>query len=388
MAKRMPDEPYGLEEQIRTFLSSEESYLHDFLEELHRHPELSGEEVWTTQYIEMALIQAGLKPQRLPRTGLICDIGPGNGKILAIRADIDALPIEEGPKATCRSQIPGVSHACGHDYHTIIVLGVGLLLARLAKEGKLRTTVRLVFQPSEETGEGAAQVVQAGWTDGVDRILGMHCFPNLRSGQLGLVKGPVNAACDTLTITLFGPGGHTSRPYETVDLVDQLCGVVKTSKQLAAGVDPRYPTLLTYGKIHAGTADNIIPTSGYCGGTLRYVNEVTALRLENQIQEHLRYLESFGLRTSFDVKRDLPPVINDDDLWESLRGVVTQMNAEAVFPLMSMGGDDFGVYPLPKFYVLLGTGPGPDLHTPDFEVPWPVVPSAIEFFVRALLALA
>ncbi|WP_234106403.1 amidohydrolase, partial [Streptomyces venezuelae] len=190
-----------------------------FRRDLHMHPELGNQEFRTTAALKARLEAAGLAPKVLPGgTGLICDIGtrdPGR-PMLAIRADLDALPIPDVKTVAYRSTVANRAHACGHDVHTTTVLGAGLVLAELDRQGLLPAPVRLLFQPAEEVlPGGAADAVEAGVLDGVGRIIAVHCDPKVDAGKIGLRTGPITSACDRLEVTLDGPGGHTARPHLT-----------------------------------------------------------------------------------------------------------------------------------------------------------------------------
>ena len=183
--------------------------------DIHAHPELAWHEVRTSALVKDVLVHAGLAPTSLPGgTGLVCDIGGlGLGPTVALRADLDALPIDDEKDVAYRSSIPGVAHACGHDVHTAVVLGAGLGLARLAAAGALPGRVRLVFQPAEEVlPGGAVAALAAGALEGVGRVFALHCDPRLDVGSVAVRAGPITAAMDSLTVRLSGPGGHTARP--------------------------------------------------------------------------------------------------------------------------------------------------------------------------------
>lgn len=236
-----------------------------FRRDLHRHPELGNQEFRTTAALKARLELAGLAPRVLSiGTGLICDIGVdgvdeagGIGeaaprRMLALRADIDALPIPD-TKTDCdyRSTVPGMAHACGHDVHTTVVLGAGLVLARLHRAGQLPHPVRLIFQPAEEVLPGGApDAIEAGVLEGVGRILAVHCDPKVDAGQVALRTGAITSACDRLEVSLDGPGGHTARPHLTTDLVTAAAKVVsEVPALLARRVDARAGLAVTWGRI-------------------------------------------------------------------------------------------------------------------------------------------
>src|SRR5664280_1220516 len=215
-------------ELVSGFLAAEEPWLVAGRRYLHAQPELGHAEHRTTELVRNRLASAGLTPKVLSGgTGLLCDIGIGDGPLVALRADLDALPLADEKDVPYRSTVPGVCHACGHDVHTTVLLGAGLALAHLADAGWLPGRVRLIFQPAEElTPGGAVDVVEADGLDGVQRIFALHCDPRTDAGQAGLRSGPITAAADRFQVRLRGPGGHTSRPHLTADLVYALAKVV------------------------------------------------------------------------------------------------------------------------------------------------------------------
>ncbi len=238
--------------------------------DLHAHPELAFREYRTTEVIVAQLRAASLDPRVLPSgTGAVCEIGT-RGPLIALRADIDALPLQDAKAVPYRSTVDGVCHGCGHDAHTAILLGAAAELARNELPGR----VRLVFQPAEETLPGGAlTAIDAGVLDGVAQIFALHCDPRLASGQVGVLAGPITAACDHVEIELSGPGGHTARPQLTADLVHAL-GMVITGLPglLSRRVDPRASLSLVWGAVSAGEAFNAIPSSGRVKGTVRVLD--------------------------------------------------------------------------------------------------------------------
>ncbi|HEX3647669.1 MAG TPA: amidohydrolase, partial [Pseudonocardiaceae bacterium] len=235
---------------------------------IHAHPELSRQEFATTDLIAGLLRSVGLRPRVLPNgNGLICDIGEG-GRCVALRADLDALPITEATELDFRSTVDGVCHACGHDVHTTALLGAGLALAAAPE---LPGRVRLIFQPAEEVMPGGSlDVVAQGGLDGVERIFAIHAEPKVDVGKVGTRIGPITSASDSITVTLTSPGGHTSRPHLTGDVVYALGQVItQVPAVLGRRLDPRSGVNLTWGAVHAGVAHNAIPGTGTVAGTLR-----------------------------------------------------------------------------------------------------------------------
>jgi amidohydrolase len=366
-----------------------------FRRDLHAHPELARAEVRTTAALLDRLRRAGLDPQPLPGTGLICDIGSGSGKV-ALRADLDALPLPDLKQVDYRSTVPGVAHACGHDVHVVTVLGAGLVLADLAAEGALAGCVRLVFQPAEEVLPGGAlDVINAGGLDGVNRIFALHCDPRLPVGRVGLRVGPITAASDKVTVRLSGPGGHSARPHLTGDLTYALGKVLTdTSAVLSRRVDPRAGLSLVWGHVEAGKASNVIPREGVATGSVRCLDPVVWETSPDLIREVVTALVApYRVSAEVDIVRGVPPCDNEP---RSV-ALLTQAAREALGPgapaptEQSLGGEDFSwyLYRVPGALARLGVAaPGTegtyDLHRSDFDVD----EDAIGIGVRLLVAAA
>lgn len=348
---------------------------------LHRHPELSQQEHATTDFVVERLSALGLTPQRMARTGAICDI-PGSDPALepiALRADMDALGIPELTTVAYRSTVEGVSHACGHDVHMSAVLGAAGALVRVADSGGLRRGVRLVFQPSEERHPcGALDLIGQGVVDGVDSILALHCDPSVDVGHVGLKSGPITSATDPVKIQVRGAGGHTSRPHLTQDLVYAL-GSIATQLPAALNrrMDPRSGVNLTWGSIHAGSAFNAIPSSGTLEGTLRCLDHDAWDRAEELLESVLADLvRPWGVEARVTHDRGVPPVSNArssvEVLAAAVQGVLGRDNLDQT--TQSLGGEDFAWYleKVPGALARLGTrtpgGRTYDLHMGDLMI--------------------
>jgi amidohydrolase len=364
---------------VSGFLADNEERLIAVRRDLHAHPELGRNEVRTTQLVCDTLADAGLKPQVLPDgTGLICDVGP-EAPTVALRADLDALPIPDAKDVPYRSTVDGVAHACGHDVHTTVVLGAGLALAELASRGELRHGVRLVFQPAEEMiPGGAVDVIRAGGLDGIKRMYAVHCDPSVEVGSIGLRNGAVTAASDLLEVRLSGPGGHTARPHLTVDLVAALGAAIASAPGLLARrTDPRTGTTLVWGQADIGTAANVIPTSGVLRGTVRTLSRETWDALPPLVEEVLyAVLAPYGADVQISHVRGVPPVVNDPECVSHLAAAVAEIpGVEVVETVQSLGGEDFAWY-LDKVdgaFARLGVRPPAstvlyDLHQSSFDV--------------------
>ena len=363
--------------------------------DLHAHPELGHEEHRTTALLAERLSAAGLSPKVLTRgTGVVCDVGTGSGPVVVLRADIDALPLQDEKLVPYRSTVVGVCHACGHDVHTSAVLGAGLALAEVAEQ--LEGTVRLVFQPAEEQMPGGAlDVIAEGWLDGVSAVFGLHCDPALEVGRVGLKSGAITAAADSLEVVLTGPGGHTSRPHNTVDLVQVLATVATGLPEvLNRLVDPRAGLCLVWGHVSAGVAANAIPHRGVLKGTLRVLNKDAWHDAPQMVQRVVDGLVSpYGAHADVRYSRGVPPVINDQSATTLFSMAVRRAlgTSAAVPTLQSLGGEDFAWYleRVPGAMARLGVkAPGRespyDLHQGAFDVDEAALPVA----VRALVAVA
>ena len=363
---------------LSAWLDRHESDLIAFRRQLHRHPEVAHAEHATTALLAEQLSAAGLAPKLLPgSTGLFCDVGAGE-RVVALRADIDALPIADAKNVPYRSTVDGVCHACGHDAHTTIVLGTALALAN----GRgLPGRVRMIFQPAEEAVPGGAlEVIESGALDGVDRIFALHCDPRLETGQIGLRVGPITAACDKVEVLLTGPGGHTARPHLTVDLVYALAKVVtQVPGLLSRRADPRDGMSLVWGAVDAGVAANTIPERGQLRGTVRMLRRSAWNGAENLVRR-LVFEVVAPTEAGVEVRytRGVPPVVND-----AVSVAVLRAAAEAALgpgapdeTEQSLGGEDFAWYldHVPGALARLGvrprnsTGPYLDLHQPTFDI--------------------
>lgn len=318
-----------------------------FRRDLHTHPELSFAEHRTTEKLRERLEQAGLTTIDVGPTGLVVDLGAREPRRrVAVRGDIDALPIRERTGLDWASRTDGVSHACGHDVHTAVVLGAGLALSTVADDLAERGVgVRLVFQPAEESMPGGAEhLVDLGVMKGVDVAYAVHCDPGVDAGQVGLKEGPLTAAADRVSITLAGRGGHTSRPHLSEDLTFALAKIVtEVPAVLSRRLDPRSGVALVWGQIHAGGAANVIPSSGVVEGTLRMLDPSVWDGMEPLLRSVVRdVVEPYGVRARVDYFRGVPPVDNDPQAVAALGRAAMTAGLRPVSTRQSLGGEDFG----------------------------------------------
>ncbi|WP_174552595.1 M20 family metallopeptidase [Nocardia speluncae] len=359
---------------------------------LHANPELSRTEFATTEFVGTWLTKAGLSFRVLPSgTGLICDIGPANAPRIALRADVDALPLQEFTGREFASTVPGVSHACGHDAHTAILLGTALALA----DADLPVGVRLIFQHAEEVMPGGAlDMVAEGAVTGVDRIFALHCDPRLEVGRVGIRVGAITSAADTVELVLDSPGGHTSRPHLTSDLVYAI-GTVITGLPglLSRRIDPRTSTVMVWGAVSAGKAPNAIPQTGMLTGTVRTGDHATWSLLEPLVREIVDgLLAPTGVRYQLDYRRGVPPVVNDEQSVRMLSDAVRGIGPDALADTpQSGGGEDFSWYleevpgAMARLGVWSGTGPQLDLHQSTFDIDERALEIGVRTFTNLVL---
>ena len=362
--------------------------------DLHAHPELSWAEERTTAVLAKRLDEAGLVPVTLPRGGFTVDVGSGSGPLIGIRADLDALPVEDRTTDPWVSTVSGVAHACGHDLHATALLGAGLALHSLREE--LPGRARLVFQPAEEIMPGGALTsIAAGALEGVSRIFGLHADPGIDVGTVGLREGPLTGAADSLDVRLSGKGGHTSRPHLTEDLTFALGKlVIELPAVLSRRLDPRAGVSVVWGMVRAGSALNVIPSTGRAGGTVRMLDAVAWAEAEQLVRTTIgQIVEPYGVTADVTYTRGVPPVVNEHRSTQLLGLAVEDVLGEEghVATSQSLGGEDFAWYleSVPGAMARLGTrtpgGPTYDLHQGDLRIDERAVPIGAKVLAVAAL---
>jgi amidohydrolase len=373
-----PEVPAELDEFVR----AHEEDLIAFRRDLHAHPELGYHEHRTTSRVALRLAAAGLRPVTLPKgTGLIVDVGEETapGPLVALRADLDALPITDEKNVPYRSTAGGICHACGHDVHTTVLMATGLFLAGKAAAGTLPGRVRLIFQPAEEVPGGALDVMAAGGIASVDRIFALHCDPRLDVGKIGTRSGPITAACDKIKVRVSGPGGHTARPHLTADLVYALGKIVtELPAALSRRVDPRSSLSLVWGRVSAGTAANAIPDDGTVEGTVRCLDDEAWHEAPDLLKALIESVASaYGVIAELTYERNVPPTVNEPGSTAILEAAATRvLGPDSITPApQSLGGEDFAwlLESVPGSLARLGTRtPGSssdfDIHQATFDV--------------------
>lgn len=339
---------------------------------LHRHPELSNVEYETTKYIVSLLEQAGVAIADYGlKTGVIAEIrGRLPGPVIALRADIDALPIHEETGLPYASQYPGVMHACGHDFHTAALLGAAYQLKQ--QESQLKGTVRLLFQPAEEKAQGAQRLIARGALEEVRAVIGLHNKPDLPVGTIGITGGPLMAAADGFDVKIQGFGSHAAVPEAGVDPIVAASHIVTALQSIVSrNVSALESAVISVTQIHSGNSWNIIPEQAVLEGTIRTFDEA----VRSRVLERFRHIVTsvagaFGAEASVRWIEGPPPVTNDESL--AALGVLSAeaLGYTAVKPVPSPAGEDFAYYQraVPGLFVFVGTGGDREWHHPSFTL--------------------
>ncbi len=373
---------------------------------LHAHPEPSKEERETSKYLAVQLSDAGLDAQ-LCRDGLgvIAEVTLGkvadDAPLIAIRADIDALRIPDTKTTSYASQNEGLCHACGHDAHATMVLGAALCAQACSQvaDEKPGFRLRFLFQPAEETSDGARWLVEQGAVEGVDSILGIHVDPERALGTVGIRYGTMTANCDEVEIIVEGKGGHSARPHHTLDPIAAAAQVISTLYEfLPRSVDSRSPSVFSVGKIVGGSLPNVIPERVEIRGSLRTLDAVTRETLKTRIEEIVHGVKELS-RTSMHLRFSTPIDAVENDprvtaaLEEASRRVLGDDGVQSIAQ-PSMGGEDFSGYltRVPGALLRLGCAPpgftAPFLHAPDFDIDERAITIGTRILLRAALILS
>ncbi len=364
--------------------------------DIHKHPELAFEETRTAGIVAAELARMAI-PHRtgLGRTGVVGVIEGGRpGPTLAIRADMDALPIAEETGLPFASQAPGKMHACGHDIHTATLLGVGAVLQEIAP--MLAGRVLLVFQPAEEVLEGAAAMIADGAAEGIDLALGFHNHPDMPVGSFGYARGACLAASDRFDLEIRGKSGHAAHPYAAVDpIVAASAFIAQAQTVVSREIRPTHPAVVTIGALNAGTTYNIIPERAHLKGTVRTLHEAARDTAEAALRRLVAGLEaSMRVACMLDYQRKVPPLVNDDGVLDRTIAAVRAQLPEA--PVAegepSMGSEDFAEFAAlaPAFQLRIGSGaPGRDdrLHNARYSPDERCIPLGVQALSRAALEL-
>ena len=363
--------------------------------DIHSVPELAFQETRTAGIVAAELARLGIAHRtNVGRTGVLGEIKGGRpGPTLAIRADMDALPIHEETGIDFASSVDGQMHACGHDIHTATLLGVAEVLLKMAPQ--MAGTVRLVFQPAEEVLEGAAAMIEDGAADGVDMALGFHNHPDMPVGSFGYVRGPCLAASDRFDLVVQGKSGHAAHPYAAVDpIVAAAHFIAQAQTVVSREIRPLHPAVVTVGMVQGGTTYNIIPERVHLKGTVRTLHadardtaEAALKRLADGLQTTMR------VRCEMTYARKVPPLVNDDRVLDpAIAAVAAQMGVAPEEGEPSMGAEDFSEFAAraPAFQLRIGSGaPGRDdrLHNAFYQPDERCIELGVQALSRAALEL-
>ena len=358
---------------------------------LHQHPELSGKEYQTTAFLKDRLEALGIRVLESGlKTGLIAEIGSGH-PVVALRADIDALPILEQTGLPYQSQNPGVMHACGHDFHQTSLLGAASLLKE--KEDQLEGTIRLIFQPAEEISEGATEVLATGLLEDVQGIIGFHNMPQLKAGQLALNAGAMMAGVEKFKVTVTGVSSHAARPDLGTDTVTAVTTMVQNLQLLISRtVSPFETAVLSITHLDVGSTWNVLPKSGYFEGTIRSFNPSLQRELKERFISIVRHTaKSLGVDVTFEWGVTPPVTFNDEELtqvvWEA-----SQNLAEVLPANPSTAGEDFAFYQerIPGVFAFIGSNgdpDAPDLHHDHMTIDDAAFQVSVPYYVENAQAL-
>ncbi len=359
--------------------------LETIFQDFHRHPEISGKEFRTTKKIREYLTEWGIRLIALPLpTGVLAQIGSGNGPVAALRCDLDALPVQEETGLPYASEVPRCMHACGHDFHMTSVLGAAMLLKK--KESQLKGTVRLIFQPSEEINEGAVPVLRTGLLGDVNEYYGIHTDPEIEAGTLGIREGAVMACPDHFQIRIHGRGGHGAQPHLSLNPIPCAASVVLALQQAVPGkISPFSPCVLSVCRIQAGNAWNVIPGEALLEGTLRTMSDMDRATGISAIREIAEYTaKTWGCSAETVFFPAPPPVVNNADLAKFAAETACSLGIRVIQQEPSMIGEDFAEYlqEKPGCFIRVGTGIGPGLHHSKFMADLSVLPGTAEFLAE------
>ena len=332
-------------DQLKAEVQAAQQELLAIRRHLHAHPELSGNEHQTAALVAGELRKLGWRVQEgVGRTGVLAELGPGGGPVVALRVDMDALPVEERTGLPYASLNQGLMHACGHDIHTTVGLGVARILAPLAEQ--LGGTVRLLFQPAEETAQGAAWMVADGAMQGVDALFGLHVFPSLSVGTIGVRSGSLTAAAGELEVEILGEGGHGARPHQSTDAIWIAARVVSGLQEaISRRLDALHPVVVSFGRIEGGKAFNVIADHVRLLGTVRCLDLELHAQLPGWIEETVQAIcRGYGGEARVRYRCISPPVHNDPELTQLLADEAVELLGRSQVEWLeqpSLGAEDF-----------------------------------------------
>lgn len=373
-------------EKLISIIENLEEELIKLFHDFHKHPELSNEEFQTTAKIRKLLTDVDIEILDLPlETGLVAQVkGNPNGPVIAIRCDIDALPIIEETSLPYKSVEDGKMHACGHDFHTTVVLGAAYLVKKY--QPSLIGTVKFIFQPAEEIGSGAQRIIETGALDDVQAIFGIHSISDAEVGVLGVREGAMTAAVDKFEINITGVGSHAGKPEKSVDPVIISTSIVNSLQTIISrNVSPMKEALLSVTHIQAGNTWNVIPETAYIEGTVRTLDEET----RELIPERMRCIiegiaMAHGGKAEFKWHHGSPATKNSKEWTEYVWKLGKKLGYEVTNKSMGLEGEDFAYYQkkIPGAFIVIGTGLSEAHHHPEYTVDEKAIINAAKYFAK------
>lgn len=355
---------------------------------LHMNPELSGEEIATAKFIKEKLKEHNIKIiETNLKNGVVAEIGQGD-RVVALRADIDALPIEEESGVVYHSKVKGKMHACGHDFHTISLIGAAILLKE--NEDELKGRVRLIFQPEEEINSGAVKMIEENVLEGVSCIIGFHNKPDIPVGFIGIKEGPLMAGVEQFEVEIRGVGTHAVAPHNGNDPIVTASQIITGLQSIVSRhISPLETAVVSVTKIEAGKTWNIIPDRVKLEGTIRTFSEKVREETKKLFEQIIKnYSAAVNQEAEIKWISDGSPVDNNEKMAEILKKEISKF-AKVIAPEIMMGGDDFARYQekVPGLYAFIGTGCPYEWHHPSFLIDDKALPYAINYFITGSKAM-
>ncbi|RYM06497.1 amidohydrolase [Sporolactobacillus sp. THM7-7] len=363
-----------------------EQQLIAYRRQLHEHPELSSEEFETTAAIKGWLTEAQIKTVDLPlKTGTVAVIhGKKSGPRIALRTDIDALPIQEKTGLPFASKVPGKMHACGHDFHMASILGAARLLK--AREDDIEGTIKIIFQPAEENGLGAQRVIKTGFLDDVEAFFGMHNMPNLPTGTIGIKPGAMMAGVDHFSIEITGKGTHAAIPENGIDPVVVASHVITALQTIVSrNISSLNNAVISVARLEAGNTWNVIPDKAVLEGTVRTFQEEVRTKIPGRMKQMVESVaHAFGAKGKLKLTHQGPPVQNDETMSVWAAESAKQSGLKVIRPVPSSIGEDFAHYleKAPGVFVFMGVSGNSDLHHPDLIIDENAILPSARFFAN------
>lgn len=358
---------------------------------LHVHPELGYQEYETTNYIKEQMKLAGIEILDLPlKTGLVAQInGKGVGKVIGLRCDIDALPIQEETELSYISKNLGVMHACGHDFHTAVMIGVAKKLNGYKE--RMNGAFKIIFQPAEEAPGGAYEILKANILEDVSAYIGYHATPGVPVGTVGIREGAVMAAVDRFEIKIQGRGTHAAHPDQGIDPIVIVAAIIQSVQTIVSrNMNPFHSNLVSITRVESGNTWNVIPEKAFMEGTVRTLDHKDRQHIKQQLESIVTGIaQSYGGKAEVHWHAGPPAVCNDSALCDIAKQVANELETTIIEGEQSLGGEDFSLYleKNPGIYMKIGTGGENPLHHPGFLIDTDALEPTVELVTRLALKL-